>query len=400
MHRSLALLAALVVGCGGHGGSGDPQDAGPGDAAAATDASPGADAAPADAAAGPDAASGDSGTPDGGPVGTGCVEGDFLPFHGDLHAHTSYSDGAGTPADAFAMARDQAGLDIMVVTDHLEQLYELWGLPADDYDDCRDQADAAYVPGTFLADCGFEYGSGFQASTNYSTGHNNVFFSPGLFPMVQLDFHDFFDTLAGCADCVGQFNHPGDEEGQTWGDFALVPAVDANLALFEMSGAGPTWDLLFVALDAGWHVGPQNNQDNHSANWGIANDRRSGLFMAALDRASLREAMLARRTFSSEDANANVRLLAQDTCWMGSRLAGYPQVSLRAEAADPDAGDGFATLELFGPAQAVLATVDCQAQTTCEATHDVTVTAGTYALARATQVDGQVLVSAPIWMAP
>ncbi|MET0552068.1 MAG: hypothetical protein ABW221_03460, partial [Vicinamibacteria bacterium] len=46
---------------------------------------------------------------------------ELVAWHGQLHAHTSYSDGLLTPADAYAAARAQ-GLDFFAVTDHLEQL--------------------------------------------------------------------------------------------------------------------------------------------------------------------------------------------------------------------------------------------------------------------------------------
>lgn len=36
---------------------------------------------------------------------------------GNLHAHTSYSDGSGTPAEAYRMACD-AGLDFYAITEH------------------------------------------------------------------------------------------------------------------------------------------------------------------------------------------------------------------------------------------------------------------------------------------
>lgn len=38
-------------------------------------------------------------------------------YHGNLHAHTSYSDGSGTPDEAFAMAR-ASGLDFTAITEH------------------------------------------------------------------------------------------------------------------------------------------------------------------------------------------------------------------------------------------------------------------------------------------
>jgi len=39
-------------------------------------------------------------------------------YFGNLHAHTSYSDGSGTPKQAFTYARQTGNLDFMAVTEH------------------------------------------------------------------------------------------------------------------------------------------------------------------------------------------------------------------------------------------------------------------------------------------
>lgn len=39
-------------------------------------------------------------------------------YWGDIHAHTKYSDGMGTPEEAISFARDIAGLDFAAITDH------------------------------------------------------------------------------------------------------------------------------------------------------------------------------------------------------------------------------------------------------------------------------------------
>jgi hypothetical protein len=61
------------------------------------------------------------------------------------------------------MARDEAGLDSLAVTDHLEQLYTLYGMADDDFPDCIETAETI-TDENFLAICGFEYGSGFKVS--------------------------------------------------------------------------------------------------------------------------------------------------------------------------------------------------------------------------------------------
>ena len=329
---------------------------------------------------------------------TGCVEGNFDPYWGVLHAHTRYSDGDETPADAFVYARDNGELDIMIVTDHLEQLY--LPVPPDKYEKCFDQADDNYDPGYYLTDCGFEYGSGFILPWFQSTGHNNVFYSPDLFPVIQLDFHNFYNSLVDCSTCVGQFNHPGSDPTQTWNDFEYFEDVDIKMNLFEFNGGGLVWDLYFDALDAGWHISAMYNQDNHSADWGTKNDRRSGFFLSDLNRENLYEAMMARRSFMSYDKNAYIKITADTTCSMGSILSGYSNISIDVEAVDLDVDDGFDNIEIYGPDMNLLTTVDCTDQEICTDGFDFAVTEATYYVAKATQTDGEWLVSGPIWVEP
>jgi len=322
----------------------------------------------------------------------GCIQGSFTPYFGNLHGHTGYSDGELTPADAFEHAR-QAGLDILVVTDHLEQMTFTPRWPS-----CLDQAEEKNADGQFVAGCGFEYAS--FRSYVFTTGHLNVYFAEALFDPLELDFRRFYQRLSGCERCVGQLNHPGAEPGMTWNGFEWSAAAEEQMALFELNGSGPTWDLYFQALDAGWRVGPQRNQDNHRADWGTANGHRSGFFLSELSREALREAMLARRVFATEDPNASIRLLAQGSCWMGSRLSGVDLLTLSAEAVDLDADESFERIELFGPAGTLLAEVACPAAPQCTAEYRLDVESATYVVVRALQRDGDVLVSAPLWARP
>ena len=328
----------------------------------------------------------------------GCIEGDFDPYWGNLHSHTKYSDGELTPAHAFAWARDMAGLDIMVVTDHVEQLY--LPFPDDRWGKCLEQAEEAYDPGNYLTDCGYEYGSGFILPWFQSTGHNNVFFPPYLFPIVQLDFHNFYNSLVECPTCVGQFNHPGDDPQMTWNNWEYFADVDATMNLFEFNSDVDVWPIYFDALAAGWHVSPMHNQDNHGADWGTKNDDRSGFFLAELNREALHDAMMARRSFQSTDKNAYIRMMADDTCWMGSILSGYSSMALFVEVSDIDVGDGFETIELYGPGPALIDSYSCSGSETCSTTFNVDITGSTYFVARATQTDAQFLVAAPIWVEP
>jgi hypothetical protein len=326
---------------------------------------------------------------------SGCIQGTFTPYHGNLHAHTSYSDGKQTPADAFKYARDVAKLDIMVVTDHLEQLY--FPAPLDRYGKCKSQAAAEQKAGTFIAACGFEYGSAFTPSLT-SAGHANVFFSPNLFPAIQLNFRDFHKTLAACTTCIGQINHPGSEKDQHFNNFEYSASADARLTLYEFNSS-PAWKLYFKALDAGWHLSPTYNQDNHSADWGTKNDNRTGLYMAALDLASMQKATLERRTFMTKDKNASIKMTA-GSCWMGSILSGATGLTLSVVAADADSTDSYSSIVLYGKGQQQLAAFNCNGSSPCSASFNVLASQSPYFVARATQTDGDLLVAAPIWLKP
>jgi hypothetical protein len=323
---------------------------------------------------------------------SGCISGEFNLARANLHSHTSYSDGEQTPADAFAYARNVADLDVLVVSDHVEQLY--FFNPSDRWDLCREQAGTATEPGQFAALCGFEYGSGYGILE--SDGHCNVFFANDLFPAVQLDFHDFYDSLLACPNCIGQFNHPGDESSQHFEHFSYYADVDENMNLYEFNGSGDTWGLYFQALDAGWHVSPVINQDNHAPNWGTANSTRSGLYLSSLTREAVYDAMRARRSFASFDQNASLRVRTNHGCWMGSILTTHTGFDLNAEADDDD--DGFAAIDFWGPGRTLLQSTSCNNQRHCEATYHVAADCDTYVIPVALQSDGETVTAAPFWV--
>lgn len=328
-----------------------------------------------------------------------CVRGQFTAFHGNLHSHTGHSDGEGTPAQAFDHARVEAGLDFLAVTDHLEQLYDWLGEPSAELETCQREAGAATEPNAFLALCGFEYGTGFRLFR--STGHNNVYFSSGLLPRLQVDFRDFYKSLASCEGCVGQFNHPAREsDAQDWHDYEYHEEADRELSLFELNGGADTWRELIRALDAGWHVSPTYGQDNHKRDWGTKSEARTGVFLQSLTLPQLQQALVQRRTFATWDRNASVELRTADGCWMGSILQGRSSLSVQAVAADSELDDPVEVLSLHTNGGAEIAGRVCDPAGPCVLTATVAAGRGVYVLARAVEKDGDLLISAPIWAEP
>jgi hypothetical protein len=397
----LALAACLALGCG-KGASGTDQDAAVDTAAPQDDASLQKDVKQTDVVADDGGVTQDDGPPpqsDAAPqqdAVSGClIATGQSPYWGNLHAHTNYSDGTGTPAAAYDYARYTAGLDIQVLTDHVEQIPLNGG-----YAQYKAEADAKYVTGTFLAMAGFEYGSAFSIIPPASVGHANVYFSATDFGALDVDYNAFYDELYACAECIGQFNHPGDGTTTTWSNFAYDADAAQRFRLIEFN-TPVAWDSYFLALSKGWTVSPTWNQDNHSADWGTANDNRSGFWMSALDRTQLYDAMMHRRSFATSDKKAWIKMMANGDCWMGSILRGLSSVPITVEVNDTDNDHGFTVIELFGFDKSTpLATHDCASAMTCTASFNVTITSppgAIYLVAKGTLTNGAYVVSAPVW---
>ena len=62
-------------------------------------------------------------------------------YWGDVHGHTSLSDGQGTPDEYFTYARDTANLDFTILTDHDFGHGPPWNMPPEDWTAIQDAAE-------------------------------------------------------------------------------------------------------------------------------------------------------------------------------------------------------------------------------------------------------------------
>jgi len=84
---------------------------------------------------------------------------EFLIFWGDVHGHTELSDGRGSVDDYFTYARDIAGLDFVILTDHDFGHAAPWRLPTNHWRLIQNKADEFTVSGRFVAIAGYEWTS-------------------------------------------------------------------------------------------------------------------------------------------------------------------------------------------------------------------------------------------------
>jgi DNA/RNA endonuclease YhcR with UshA esterase domain len=296
---------------------------------------------------------------------------------GLLHGHTSFSDGTGTPADAYQSARD-AGLDFFAVTEHNHA--QAGGsdgvfLTTPLYEELKRSAEDATEDGEFVA----LYGQ--EVSSISKGNHVNVFNSSTIVDVANGDFRDLYERYLVDHPEVPlvQLNHPdvsadrnpntaANKRNNDYGidDYdqsfpALLEASGRWVALIEMI-IGPAFgnstakphhggthqdDYLFY-LNEGFRLGPSVGQDNHNANWGSSTHARLGAWATELTHDGVYEALTARRTYASEDENVSVKLKLGDT-WMGGTAA-LPmgeEAVLELGVADPDEPDARYTAVLF-----------------------------------------------------
>ncbi|MBD3239701.1 MAG: hypothetical protein GF331_03885 [Chitinivibrionales bacterium] len=312
-------------------------------------------------------------------------------FFGNLHSHTEYSDGQGTPEQAFDWARDSAGYDFYVVTDHAEML------SASEWDSTGAIADSRNEDGAFVALRGFEWSHpifGHICVLNTST-------YKGAFDMFSPDtFYAWIDSSDGLA----QFNHPG-REAYVFDTFKYDDDLYDNFFAVETgNNDGEFLPYLNQAIGAGWRVAPTSNQDNHTLS---TNSHRTVIIAESLTRAGLLHAIRERRLYSSDDPNMRLSFKSGDY-WMGSNIVGSPGRYLFDVSVTDD--EPIARIEFLNMAGTVLDTHEPSgSQTSATVTFEASVSSDQCFYVMVYENDSnnddpayaeQIAVSAPIWVFP
>lgn len=266
-------------------------------------------------------------------------------FFGNLHSHTSYSDGSATPEEAYRHARDVALLDFLAITEH-NHLGRMASEPAiyagPMSTSLISTASRFTVDGVFLALFGQEFSS-------ISTGnHANVLevgevIAPALVP--NGDWNALLSTwLPAHLDSQNRpaillLNHPTisdspNEKEYGRDDFSSADAwraaLDPHAELINMVN-GPSHDGTNPGtpsegefrryLNLGFHVAPTADQDNHRQNWGDAAQTRTGVLSESLTKAAILDALRNRRVYATQDRNLRVIVRIKGEL-MGTRVTG------------------------------------------------------------------------------
>ncbi|WP_422358881.1 CehA/McbA family metallohydrolase [Reichenbachiella sp.] len=253
-------------------------------------------------------------------------------FYGNLHSHTSYSDGSGIPEDAYKHARDVAGLDFMAITEHnherapskIQTNPELYSgsIPVSLISTAKRYTEN----GRFVALYGQEF------SSISSGNHANVLEVNEVIETSEVKngaWNDLLDSwLPSHQDSQGDkpillLNHPATSSSPNYKEYGIddysgdrsawLNSIDKYAQLINIVNGPshrsnkppgkPSESEFLRYLNMGLHVAPTADQDNHLENWGSAADTRTGVIADNLDKASILSSLRNRNVFATQDKN-------------------------------------------------------------------------------------------------
>ena len=331
---------------------------------------------------------------------------DWNVYFGQLHAHTSLSDGTGSVEEAFDYASKVENLDFFAVTDHSDS-FDNADTGAIDADGAGistgwaagKQAAASVTNENFVGLFGFEM----TWPEDKQLGHISTFNTPGWQTRDQEDFENvttalenYYKALTTVPGSVSQFNHPDTIHGDFERFDHYSPKYDEVISLLEISGEDGAVDCEYynLALDKGWHVAPTNNQNNHNGQWGDASSARTAILANALTEEALYDAMKDRRVYATQDSDLIIYYELNGAV-MGSIIPKSEEAEITVFLRDPtDTAIGSVEVIVDGGAVLTRQRVETPAKML-----ELSVPGGyTYYYLRVTQPDGDVAVTAPVWM--
>ena len=331
---------------------------------------------------------------------------DWNVYFGQLHAHTNLSDGTGSVEEAFDHASKVENLDFFAVTDHSDSFdnADAGAIGADGAGistgwAAGKQAAASVTNEDFVGLFGFEM----TWPEDKQLGHISTFDTPGWQTRDQEDFENvptalehYYKALTTVPGSVSQFNHPDIIHGDFERFDHYSPEYDEAISLLEIAGEDGAVDCEYyhLALDKGWHVAPTNNQNNHNGQWGDASRARTVILAETLTEEALYNAMKDRRVYATQDSDLTVYYTLNGAI-MGSILPKSEEAEITVFLSDP-------TDEAIGNVEAVTDKGEVLAQQRVETPTkmlELSVSGGhNYYYLRITQPDGDVAVTAPVWM--
>jgi PKD repeat protein len=343
-------------------------------------------------------------------------------YFGNIHAHTSYSDGnqdsassgMTTPLQGFNYANQSQHIDFYGISEHNH--YSA-GMPSPAYfKKGLEDANTATIDGQFVAMYGMEWGVissgghvivyGFDSLCGWDFGQQEI-------QVPEANYAKLFQTINRKTGSFAYLAHPqSDDYGnlftQTFNavaDKALVgiamrsgPAYSSNTTYSNPSSSS-FLSRYNDALKRGYHVGPGIDHDTHNSVFGRQSAGRLVVQAPLLNRMEILNAFRQRRFYASDDWNTEVNFNI-DNLPMGSVITQAGNPTLNVSVNDPD-GESITSITVYsgvagsGNAPTQLTTVN--STNTLNYTHTATSNLNYYYYVYIVQADGNKIWTAPIW---
>ena len=353
--------------------------------------------------------------------GNSNVTGTLNHYFGNLHSHSSYSDGNADnttkiPADDYAYAKTALCMDFLGISEHN---HATAGMSINDWQPGRTQA-ASATTSSFVGLYGMEWGVisggghvivyGMDSLVGWEAGNYQVFVQKsvyrgagGLFDILNRHGNNALAYLAhpNSTDYNDVLNSTFDVDA----DNAIVgstvesgPAFSTNTTYTNPGTSMSYLSYYKNMLAKGYHLGPTIDHDNHNMTFGHTAKTRLVIQASSLTENNLLDGMRKMRFYASQDCNAKINF-SINTDPIGSIItkAGAPVISLSTiSTTSPISsvaimygvpGSGTAATQLTSNASGTFTYTD----------NTLTDGSQRYYYLDITETDGTRIVTSPIW---
>ena len=341
-------------------------------------------------------------------------------YFGNMHAHSSYSDGNADntlllPADDYAFAKNSLCFDFLGLSEHN---HVAAGMHLADWQPGRTQA-ATATTSTFVGMYGMEWGVisggghvivyGMDSLVGWDPGNYQILVpksvykgTGGLFDIINRHGNNALAYLAhpNSTDYNNLLNGTYDLQA----DNAVVgsavesgPAFSTNISYSDPGTSMSYLSYYKNMLSKGYHLGPTIDHDNHNLTFGRTTKSRLVVMSPDLTENSLLDAMRKMRFYASQDCNAKItfRVNSEE---MGSIItkAGAPVITLGSVTSNTVASvNVMFGVPGSGTAATILTTIANGSFSFTD--NGLANLAQRYYYLDITETDGSRIVTAPIW---
>jgi PKD repeat protein len=344
-------------------------------------------------------------------------------YYGNIHAHSSYSDGnkdsatslLTTPLQDFNYAKNSQHIDFYGISEH-NHLNAGLTSPSHYHKGMRD-AKAATVSGSFLALYGMEYGvisngghvlvygydtlligwdnsdfDAYNAEFNYATLWKRINKKPSAFALFAHPTNTDYDSIY-----YRPYNASFDS-AIVGTPFRSGPAFSTNTTYSNPSTS--TYLTQYNnALKSGYHVGIGLDHDTHNSVFGRQTAGRLVVMASSLTEIDLYSALKSMRFYGSDDWNVKVNFTINGQI-MGSILTHSGTAALSVNVTDPDLENTSNITVYYGVPGSGTGPAILTSTTSSNAlnyTHALANNTSYYYYLKITQTDGNLIYTSPIW---